>query len=52
MSCWELGARVAAALGIPWEGRPAIVCLDLVGLFPVGESVMGLVPEGGTVVRA
>ena len=52
MSCWVLGARVAAALGIPWEGRSAIVGLDLLSLFPVGESIMGLVPEGGTVVRA
>ena len=52
MSCWVLGARVAAVFGIPWEGGPAIVGLDLVGLRPVGESVTGLVPEGGTVVRA
>ena len=46
------GQRGAAVLGIPWEGGPAIVGLDLVGLFPVGESVMGLVPERGTVVSA
>ena len=52
MSCWVLGAGGAAVLGIPWEGGPAIVFLDLVGLFPIGESVMGLVTEGGTVVSA
>ena len=52
MSCWVLGVRGVAVLGISWEGRPAIVCLDLVGLFPVGESVIGLVPEGGAIVSA
>ena len=25
--------------------------LDLVGLFPSGDSVVGLVPEGGAIVR-
>ena len=52
MSCWVLGARVAAALGVPWESSPAIVYLDLVSLVPGGESIMGLVPEGGPIVRA
>ena len=52
MPCWVLGARVAAALGIPWESSPAIVCLDLVGLVPGGESIIGLVPEEGPIVRA
>ena len=52
MFCWVLGARGAAVLGKPWEGRSAIVCSDLVGLFPVSESVMSLIPERGTIVSA
>ena len=47
-----LGARGAAVFGKLWEGGSAIVCLDLVGLFPIGEYVVSLVPEGGTIVSA
>ena len=47
-----LGARSAVGLGKPWEGGPAIVGLDLVSLFLVGESIVGLIPEGGSIVSA
>ena len=46
------GTRSVVGVGEPWESGPAIVGLDLVSLFLVGESIVGLISEGGSIVRA
>ena len=46
VACYEQGTWGAAVFGKPWECGAAVVGLDFVGLFPSGESVVGLVPEG------
>ena len=51
-----LGGGAAGALGgglgKPWESGPAVVGLYLGGLFSGCESVVCLVPKGGSVVKS
>ena len=52
VACYARGTRGAAVFGNPGESGAAVMDLNLVGLFPSGESVVGLGPEKGAIVCA